>query len=359
MKNIIKLLSFILISFICLSQAFAETVITEELKSALPLLQKQNKTMTDVENILNLFLSSRDEDVVFAAGAALASAPPTGASEGRLLNVLISSDDGLKKIFASVILTAMGRSYPELNIILEEGIKSKDNILHGYSCASYIIINGHKPEQKDCVYYALGLFPYDKTFALSSLMSVYKKNESVYNFVRKAGSYDSAFVRAAAAQMMGDSGTEKDLDTLAKMLKKEKDPEVLGAVAQGLAKYPIRAVKESAKCLDAKADTEYALGCTLMLGLIPAEGMGVIESGLTDKKANVRANSARSASVMANMLSGPSAAVYSNDVEFDKEMLKYMIPKIITMSKYDTDAAARKHAETALKEMYKVLPELN
>ncbi len=85
------------------------------LENALPLLQKNHRSLAENQQVLTVFRTAKDPDTVFAAGASLVKTPPAKAQEPALFNLIMRADDPLKQTFAAVIITAMGKrmmNYP-------------------------------------------------------------------------------------------------------------------------------------------------------------------------------------------------------------------------------------------------------
>ncbi len=321
------------------------------LEEILPLLQKQDKTTLEVENIANTFVMSKDPNLTFASGAALVQSPPSKESAMRFLNLIISSQDGLKKIFSSVILVAMDQKYIELLAMLEDAVKSQDPMIRAYAATACIIID---PQRTDLADQAFALYPFSKAFALKAFNSIYPKPEKIISGAKKASASSSYLTRSGAAEVLGDLGSEKEQKTLFKMLKKEDNTMATSAIARAIARHPQAAVKEAKKCLSAKSNTAYAFGCSLTVGFMTDKGLPLIKEGFASKKADERANALRATSVMANVLSDPNA-IFSTDINMDRQNLKELIPAVIQLSLKDPDNYVKGQAESAILELKKLL----
>lgn len=324
----------------------------ETLQDILPLLQKQTKTAAETANITNVFIDSRDVNLTFASGAALVQNPPPAENITRFLNLLISSQDGLKRVFASVILVAMDQRLVELLPMLEEAALSQDPMIKAYASSAAARLAPAKTIYSDDVF---ALYPFSKNFSLAALNAMYKTDKKLLSAAKKAAQAKNPLSRAGAAEVLGDFGSEKEQKTLFKMLKKEDNVLASSAIARAIARRPAAAVQEAKKCLNAPSESISAKNCSLTIGFMTDKGLPLIKEALTSPNAPARANAARAAAVMANVLSDENASSYSTDVDFDKKALRALLPVIAQMSEDDTAPAARTQASAALKEFSKIL----
>ena len=158
MKKIFHFVPFFILTLCFSLPAAAQT----NLSAVLPLLQAPTRTAAQNQQVLALFASSKDTNVVFAAGASLVRIPPSAAQEAKLLNIIIKDNDVLKKVFSAVILTAMGSMHEELSSLLQDAISSQDHAVRSYAAGAYTILN---PQITDYSAEIINLYIYDPAFA--------------------------------------------------------------------------------------------------------------------------------------------------------------------------------------------------
>ena len=193
------------------------------LQSALPLLQKNNRTAAENQRVLQIFRSSKDPDTVFAAGASLVKNPPSKAQEPALFNLVLKNDDALKQTFAAVIITAMGAVYEELTPVLQNALQSKDLVLRSYAAGAYGIIN---PNDQNYALDVVRLYAYDPAFAVRSLNVLTDDTKAQLKYLKQAASSADDNTRAAAAAWLTSLHSEGAAKQLLKMAKTEMVPSV-------------------------------------------------------------------------------------------------------------------------------------
>ena len=69
------------LTFLLTAALFAALNVSAQtsLQNALPLLQKNNRSASENQRVLDLFRTAKDPDTVFAAGASLVKTPPAKA----------------------------------------------------------------------------------------------------------------------------------------------------------------------------------------------------------------------------------------------------------------------------------------
>ncbi len=322
---------------------------TDALEKLLPLLQAPVRTNTQNQQVLNLFLSAKQPEVIFSAGASLVRIPPALAQEPKLLNVIIKNSDSLKQVFSAVILTAMGTNHEELSDLLQEATASADPAVRAYAAAAYTILH---PDTNQYVNDIIRLYIYDPAFAQRAMNLLCANEKQTLTYLKAAAACEQAPVRAAAAAWLGDLQTPQAAKQLLKMAKKETDTEARNALAVALAKNrpdTLQAVTAGLKtAYTAPAATTY----TLALGFMTGYAVEPIKQSLTDKEVNVRINAARAAAYMAGVLASEQAAHYSTDPAFDAQLAKGLIPLLSTVAR--TDKPAQPYAENALKQLVKL-----
>ena len=278
------------------------------LQSALPLLQKNNRTAAENQRVLQIFRSSKDPDTVFAAGASLVKNPPSKAQEPALFNLVLKNDDALKQTFAAVIITAMGAVYDELTPVLQNALQSKDLVLRSYAAGAYGIIN---PNDQNYALDVVRLYAYDPAFAVRSLNVLTDDTKAQLKYLKQAASSADDNTRAAAAAWLTSLHSEGAAKQLLKMAKTETVPSVQSQIATGLAK-----------------NRAYTLAAV--------------------------ANAARAAAYMAGVLSNPDAFTYTSDRAFDTGLLKSLIPQLKVLVQTG-DENVRIYAQNALTQIEKLM----
>ena len=344
-----KITLCLLLFFTVLSVNFAHAADT--FSEVLPLLQAPTRTVGQNQQVLQLFTSAKEADIIFAAGASLVRIPPAKVQEAKLLNTIIKSDNMLKKVFAAVILTAMGTEHMELSTLLQEGAFSEDRALRSYAATAYTILNPQKDTYQEEI---INLYIYDPAFALRAMNLISSNEKQTLKYLKEASKSDIAQVRAAAADWLGDLQNENAAKQLLKMAKTELDPQAINAIAISLAKNKQWTLDACAKALSTRYTAQPASTFALSLGFMTGNALEAIKQGLISQDINTRINSARAAAYMAGVLASPEAAQYTSDKEFDITLLKGLIPALSAMFKRD-QTNVKVYADNALKQISKLM----
>lgn len=323
----------------------------QNLSEFLPLLEARHRTAAQNLQVLNLFDSSDDPNIVFAAGASLVRIPPPAAQEAKLLNIIIKDDNVLKKVFSAVILTSMGGMHEELSTLLQDAAASQDHAVRAYAASAYTILNPQEDAYADEI---VNLYIYDPAFAQRAMNLLSSDEKQTFKFLKSAASSSDAQVRAAAAQWLGDMQSEDAAKQLLKMAKTETSQQAASAVAAGLAKNRQWTLKDITKALKTRYEDPKAATYALALGFMTGDAVDVIKQGLADENVNIRINSARAAAYMAGVLSSRDAALYTTDRAFDITLLKGLIAQLSAMLKRD-DTTVKVYADNALNQISKLM----
>ena len=333
--------------FLCSIFSFAWA---QDLDKVMPLLQAKRHTPAQSQQVINLFVSAKNANVIFAAGASLVRLPPPPSQEAKLYNLFIKDAHPLKKVFAAVILTAMGTEHEELSPLLQEATASQDAAVRAYAAGAYTILN---PEQSSYVNDIVNLYIYDPALAQRAMHLIAPTNSKVFQYLKQAASSPQAQVRAAAAAWMGDLQTKKAAKYLLQMAKTEVNTEVSSALAAALAKNRSWTLDTVADRLKTHHNAQPAATYALALGFMTGNAIDTIKQGLLDKDIDVRINSARAAAYMAGVLASPDAYLYTTDKDFDISLLKGLIPLLTTLAKRDEDSV-KVYADNALRQIAKL-----
>lgn len=342
MKKI--LLSFTLISSLCCFTAAAD------LSELLPLLQAKHHTPAQSQQVLTLFTTSKQASIIFAAGASLVRLPPALSQEPKLYNIFLKDSRPLKKVFAAVILTAMGTQHQELSPLLQQACASQDAAVRAYAASAYTILN---PQDKQYADDIINLYIYDAAFAQRAMNLLAPKEKKVFHYLKAATEADQAQVRAAAATWLGDLQTQKAAALLLNMAKKEVNTEVSTALAIALAKNRSWTLETLVKRMNTHYTAQPATTYSLALGFMPGYAIEPIRKGLQSPNINTRINAARAAAYMAGVLASPDASLYSTDKDFDINLLKGLIAQLSSLAKRDEDSV-KVYADNALTQIAKL-----
>ena len=256
----------------------------------------------------------------------------------------------MKKVFATVILTAMGNNYEEFLPMLADSAHSQDNALSAYAATAYTIIYPQSTEYADQV---VNMYIYDEAFAQRAMNLISNGDKQTVKYLKQAALSSNVKVRAAAAEWLGDLQTKEAAKFLLKRAKKELESEAGSAVALALAKNSGYTLEETLKNLRQDYDTPQANTYALALGFMTGNAINGVKQGLEAKDTNTQINAARAAAYMAGVLASPQAGEYSNDPDFDKNLLKTLVPQLSILSKRGGNAA-KIYADTALYQMSKL-----
>ena len=322
-----------------------------QLKKALPLLQKNNRSAAENQQVLNLFRTAKDPDTIFASGASLVKTPPSKIQEPALFNLILKGDDPLKQTFAAIIVTAMGSAHEELLPVLEGALESKDALLRAYAAGAYGIVN---PEDKTHVQEVVLLYIYDPSFAVRSMNLLAEEPKHLFKYLKQASTSANEQTRAAAASWLGTLHSEDAAKQLLKMAKTEKNSQVQAQIATGLALNRAYTLEDVTKGLRQDYNSPVATTYALALGFMTGNAAETIRKGLLSSNQNERINSARAAAYMAGVLSNPDAFNYTSDRAFDTGLLKSMIPQLKALAKTGNDSV-KVYADNALRQIEKLM----
>ena len=197
------------------------------------------------------------------------------------------------------------------------------------------------------------MYIYDEAFAQRAMNLISNGDKQTVKYLKQAALSPQVKVRAAAAEWLGDLQTKEAAKFLLKRAKKELESEAGSAVALALAKNSGYTLEETLKNLRQDYDTPQANTYALALGFMTGNAINGVKQGLEAKDTNTQINAARAAAYMAGVLASPQAGEYSNDPDFDKNLLKTLVPQLSILSKRGGNAA-KIYADTALYQMSKL-----
>lgn len=320
-------------------------------QEALPLLQKTNRTPEQTQQVLTLFRTAQDPNLVFAAGASLVKNPPTKTSEPALLSQLMRTDDPLRSAFAAIILTSMGSVYEELSPLLQEVVQSADPALRAYGAGAYGLLN---PADQTHTTDIVRLYIFDRNFAQRALNLMTKDAKEQFNILKKAAASPDEQVRSAAAAWLGTLHTQDAVKQLLKMAKSEKSANVQTQIATALAANTDLSLEGTIKGLNTPHQKPTAATYALALGFMTGNSVGALKETLLSGKVNERINALRACAYMAGVLSNPDAFAYTSDRTFDIHLLKGLIPQISALAN-NGSADEQLYAQNALSQIEKLL----
>lgn len=339
------------ISVFLLGSLWSAQAASPALDKVLPLLQKRQRTAAENQQVLSLFRTASDPEIIFATGASLVKNPPAKVQEPALFSILMRPESALKQTFAAVIITAMGSIHTELSPILEQALTSQDPALRAYAAAAYAIINpqttAHTPE-------IVRLYIFDPALAARAMNVLTGKEKSPLPILKKTTTSSDEQIRAATATWLGDLHTQQAAKELLKMAKKESAPSVQAIIATGLAAQRDYTLPLVTKGLQNKPASAYATTCALALGFMPGYATDALRQNLTSTKTNARINAARAAAYMAGVLSNPDAFAYSSDRTFDIYLLKGLIAPLKALA-LSGSAEEKTYAENAMRQIEKLM----
>lgn len=314
-----KKLLLLILSFCLTGVAQAAT---PTLQTVLPLLQKHQRTAAENQQVLSLFRTAKDPNIIFAAGASLVKIPPQKNQEPALFSILMRQQDPLKQTFAAIILIAMGNTHEELAPTLETALNSKDPVLRAYTAAAYAFIQPKNTNYTDEI---VRLYIFDNDFASRALNVLNGNETNPLKTLKKAAVSTDPQVRAAAASWLGNLHTQASAKQLLKMAKKETDATAQAAIATALAAQREYTLPDVSKALSKNFKSPYANTAALALGFMTGNGIDAVRKNLISTNTNAHINASRAAAYMANVLSNPDAFAYSSDRVFDIHLLKGLI----------------------------------
>lgn len=343
-----KLLSTIALLAVCLGVAQAGP---SALNRVMPVLQKNNRTAAENQKVLQLFRTSKNPEIVFAAGASLVKTPPAKVQQPALFSILMRSTDALRQTFAAVIITAMGEVHEELTPVLQEALTGKDPVLRAYAAAAYAIIH---PQDTSHTQDIVRLYIFDPAFASRAMNVLNGSEKTPFKALKQASASTDEQIRAAAATWLGTLHTPNSAKQLLKMAKKETASSVQAAIATGLASQRENTLAEVTAGLRKKHTTPYANTCALALGFMTGNAIDALRQNLLSTNTQAHINAARAAAYMANVLSNPDAFAYSSDRAFDIHLLKSLIAPLKALANSGTPDE-QTYAQNALRQIEKLM----
>ena len=321
------------------------------LDTVLPLLQKRYRTTEENQQVLTLFRTAKDPNIIFAAGASLVKIPPQKNQEPALFSILMRPQDPLKQTFAAIIITAMGNVHEELAPTLENALNSQDPVLRAYGAAAYAFIQPKNLTYSDEI---VRLYIFDNAFAARALNVLNGSETSPLKTLKKAAASADPQVRAAAATWLGTLHLQDSAKQLLKMAKKETDASAQAAIATALATQREYTLPQVSKGLSKKFTSPYANTCALALGFMTGNAIDAVRKNLTSTNTHARINASRAAAYMANILANPDAFAYSSDRVFDIHLLKGLIAPLKALETSGTDDE-KTYAANALRQIEKLM----
>ncbi len=340
-----------LATILLLSSLLPMQAASSALNSVLPLLQKRQRTETENQQVLQLFRTATNPEIIFAAGASLVKTPPAKTQEPALFSILMRPQPALKQIFAAVIITAMGSVHEELSPVLEQGLNSQDPALRAYAAAAYALIY---PQNTSYTSEIVRLYIFDPALAARAMNVITGKEKSPLAILKKTATSADEQIRAATASWLGTLHTQQAAKELLKMAKKETNSAVQAALATGLATQRDYTLPAVTKGLQKKYTSPYATTCALALGFMPGYATDALRKHLTGTNLQARINAARAAAYMAGVLSNPDAFAYSSDRAFDIYLLKGLIAPLKTLALSGT-SEEKMYAENAMRQIEKLM----
>lgn len=339
----------LLVLSLCLT--LTSTAATPSLDTVLPLLQKHQRTAAENQQVLSLFRSAKDPNIIFAAGASLVKIPPQKNQEPILFSILMRPQDPLKQTFAAIILIAMGNKHEELAPTLESALAGKDPVLRAYGAAAYAFI---QPENRNYTDEIVRLYIFDNDFASRALNVLNESEKTPLNTLKKAAVSADPQIRAAAATWLGKLHTQSSAKQLLKMSKKETDSSAQAAIATALAAQREYTLPHVTKALRKNFNSPYANTNALALGFMTGNGIDAVRKNLLGNNVNARINAARAAAYMANILANPDAFAYSSDRVFDIHLLKGLIAPLKALET-SGNKDEKTYAANALRQIEKLM----
>ena len=321
------------------------------LEEALPLLQKATRTPEQTQQVLTLFRTAQDPNLVFAAGASLVRVPPAQLHEPALLSQLMRTDDPLRSAFAAIILTSMGSVYEELSPLLKEVVQSADPALRAYGAGAYGLLN---PTDQTHLTDIVRLYIFDRNFAQRALNLMTQNPQEQLTILKKAAASPDEQVRAAAAAWLGTLHSPEAVKQLLKMAKREASTKAQTQLAMALAANTDLSLEGSVKGLNTNYKKPASATYALALGFMTGNSVGALKETLLSGKVNQRINALRACAYMAGVLANPDAFAYTSDRTFDIHLLKGLIPQISALAN-NGSADEQLYAQNALSQIEKLL----
>ena len=340
----------IILAFLGVCILGSGTYAADNLDAVMPLLQARTRSTGQTQQVLQLFISAKQPDVIFATGASLVRIPPANTQETKLLNIFLKNSNPLKQTFAAVILTAMGTQHEEFSEILQQAALSADPAIRAYAGSAYTILNPSQTLYKEQI---VQLYIYDPAFALRAMNLISSGDKQTLQYLKTAARAEQPLLRAAAAAWLGDLQNKTAASQLLKMAKTETDTQVAASIATALAKNQARTLTQVIKGLKSPYQTQPAATYALALGFMTGNAIEPIKQALLDKNINTRINAARAAAYMAGVLVSEQASLYSTDIKFDTLLLKGLIPVLSAMEK-SANSDEKLFAQNALTQIAKL-----
>ena len=320
------------------------------LEKVMPLLQAPVRSAAQNEQVLQLFITAKQPDLIFSTGASLVRLPPTLAQQNKLFRLLLREQEPLKQVFAAIILTAMGQQYTETVPLLQQAISSTDPAVRAYAATAYTILY---PSDTSYATYVVNLYIYDAAFAQRAMNLIATNDAQLVKWLKTATQSPEAQIRSAAASWLADLQTQQAVKLLFKMAKRETDKTVIISIASALAKNRSQTLEPLLKELNAKPTSSAASVYTLALGFMTGYAVEPLKQALQSPHENTRINAIRAATYMAGVLASPDASLYTSDKNFDIGLLKSLIAQLTALSHYGS-AAVKPYAENALHQIAKL-----
>ena len=334
----------------CLSIASAEQV-RSPLQDVLPLLQKNNRTLQENRQVLQLFRTTKNAEVAFAAGASLVKTLPGKEQRPALYSLLLRTEEPIKQTFAAVILTAMGETASDLSPLLQQSLTGKNPLLRAYAAGAYALL---VPQEKSYAQEIVRLYIFDASLAQRAMNQLLGPKQSPCYYLRKAAVSPDEQIRSAAAAWLGKLHTAEAAKLLLKMAKSENSPTVQASIATGLAIQREQTLPAVLKGLRKNYKSSYANTCALALGFMTGNAVESLRQPLTGTHTQSRINAARAAAYMANVLANPDAFAYSSDRAFDIRLLKGLIAPLNVLATTGNETE-KTYAANALRQIEKLM----
>ncbi len=321
------------------------------LNQVLPLLQKPTRTPQQTQQVLSLFRTAQDPNMIFAAGASLVRIPPAQTAEPALVSQIMRQDSPLKTAFSAIILTAMGSVYDELSPILQDVLQTQDPVLRAYGAAAYGLVN---PQDTTHTQDIIRLYIFDSAFAQRALNLVAETDKEQFDLLKKAATSADPQLRAAAVAWLGSMHTSQAVELLLKQAKREKDSSVQTQLATALAANPDLSLEGTLKGLQVSYKKPASATYALALGFMTGHSVSSLKDTLLSGKVNARINALRACAYMAGVLANPDAFAYTSDRAFDIHLLKGLVPQISALAS-NGSADEKTYAQNALSQIEKLM----
>ncbi|MDR1684477.1 MAG: hypothetical protein LBR90_03345, partial [Elusimicrobiota bacterium] len=316
-----------------------------DLEAAIAALRKSDNIANARAELMRIFTSSADAQIVFAAACALTyGAADLGAYEARLLNIASSpAAQDYKQTLAIIILAAAEAVDSSYEPFLTPALNAQDPVLKAYARGALTLIS---PQVKgeylaDIVF----LYSFDKAFALRAFAASGLKQKALRARLKETLGKGGAQA-AAAAQWIGDLN---DKNLLSLLLETDFDPgdaAALSAAANALAEnYPLM-LPEIKKTL--KRGPPAASAAVMALAFKGGAADDAVRELLAGG-ANEQANGLRVISARAGILLS-NAAFYPNP-QLEIFRIKKFIPAVAGLGLEGQSPQTKIFAQTANREL--------